>query len=107
MLLLPCSRGRAGAWVVKRAASTCYRPGVRPFDQRRRGARSRRPSKTFHTSRNARLDDLIIAEVPRLTIHTPRPRVSALRPTPSSISNAGGYGPRFRRDDVEYVVRPW
>jgi hypothetical protein len=42
MLLLPCSRGRAGAWIVKRAASTCYRPGVRPFDQMRRGARFRR-----------------------------------------------------------------
>ena len=68
MLLLPCSRGRAGAWIVKRAASTCYRPGVRPFDQTRRGARFRRSRKTSHKPRNARLADLI-SEAPRLTIH--------------------------------------
>src|SRR5262245_59388525 len=64
MLLLPCSRGRAGAWIVKRAASTYYRPGVRPFDQTRRGARFRRSSKTFHKPRNARLDDLITEAQP-------------------------------------------
>jgi hypothetical protein len=68
MLLLPCSRGRAGFWIVKRAASTCCRPGVRPFDQTRWGARSVRPLNSFHTSRNARPDDPIITEVLRLTI---------------------------------------
>jgi len=38
-----------GAWIVNRAASTCYRPGVRPlYLTPRRGSRFRRSSKTSH-----------------------------------------------------------
>ena len=42
--------------------------GVRPFHQTRRGARSRRPLKTYHKPRNARPDGLILIKAPRLTI---------------------------------------
>lgn len=69
-MLLPCSRGRAGAWIVKRAASTCYRPGVRPFDQNEAGCEIPTAVKGLPIPRNARLDDLIITEI---TPHDLRP----------------------------------
>jgi len=49
----------AGAGIVKRAASTYYRPGVRPLWATRRGARFRRSQETFHKSRIARPADLL------------------------------------------------
>src|SRR6185436_20692949 len=69
-LVVRCNRGchdspalvleaGVGAWIVKRAASTDYRPGVRPLQSTRRGARFRRPHGTYHRPRNARLADLI------------------------------------------------
>src|SRR5258705_10908971 len=53
--------------------------------------------KDLPYTRNARPDDLIIVEVPRLTTHTPRPRVSAAWLTPSAPTDCGDYGsPRAR-----------
>src|SRR6476469_6783005 len=95
MLLLPCLRGRAGAWIVKRAASTCYRPGVRPFDQTRRGARSRRPYKTSHKPRNARLDYPIITDRGHPDLRPILRDISCgkeRKPAARNVVEAGGYG---------------
>ena len=49
----------AGAWIVKRAASTYYRPGVRPLQSNEAGCEIPTVAKTSHKPRNARLADLI------------------------------------------------
>jgi len=48
-----------GAWIVKRAASTDYRPGVRPLQSNEAGCKIPTVARTSHKSRNARLAHLI------------------------------------------------
>src|SRR5205807_6533114 len=58
----------AGAWIVNRAASTCYRPGVRPlYSRSRRGPRFRRSSKTSPENPNRPPRSTSLRQ-PRLTI---------------------------------------
>ena len=63
MLLLPCSLGRARSWIVKRAASTCYRPVVRPFDLNEARCEIPTVSKTSHKPLNALLISSIITDL--------------------------------------------
>src|SRR3954453_4790904 len=70
MKIVRCNRGchdspalvleaGVGAWIVKRAASTDYRPGVRPLQSNEAGCEIPTAARTYHRPRNARLADLI------------------------------------------------
>src|SRR4051812_49186280 len=73
MVLLPwVLEAGVGAWIVKRAASTDYRPGVRPLQSNEAGCEIPTVARTSHNLATP-ASQTSYARQPRLTIHNPCP----------------------------------